>query len=137
MSGLTTSASHVRAAVLEPAVSTYSANHKYKQLARILLHLRNDLHLDQPQLAMPTSAMIEHLVFNCPLSLLEGDDWQQIIIHTLDYLIRQLGPSGSTDDLFLRSDCDQPLFPNEELFDSQDAYLFARTLLRQQQQVFE
>lgn len=137
MSGLISPAGNVRAAVLEPAVSTYSANHKYKQLSRILLHLRNDLHLEQPHLAMPTSAMIEHLVFNCPLSLLEGDDWQQIIIHTLDYLIDQLGPGGNADDLFLRSDCNQLLFPNEELFDSQDAYLFARTLLRQQQQVFE
>ncbi|WP_439135571.1 hypothetical protein [Pseudomaricurvus sp.] len=137
MSGLPNPEGNVRAAVLEPAVNTYSANNKYKQLARILLHLRNDLHLEQPHLAMPTSAMIEHLVFNCPLSLLEGDDWQEIIIQSLEYLIDQLSPYSFSDELFLRCDCNQPLFPNEELFDPQDAFLFARTLLRQQQQVFE
>ncbi|GAB3094871.1 hypothetical protein GCM10027217_08350 [Pseudomaricurvus hydrocarbonicus] len=123
----------MRSAVLEPAINTYSANHKYKQLARIVGHLRNDLHLQQPRLAMPTTAMIEHLLFNCPLSLLNGDDWQKIITDVLQYLISQLDPLKYTDDLFLRYDCDQPLFPNEELFDQQDAYLFAQTLLQQQQ----
>ncbi len=117
----------------EPGAQTYSVNHKYKQLVRILRHLRDDLHKIQPQLAMPTVAMLEHMVFNCPLPMLQGDNWQQIIDRSLHYLIDHLDPVTGDDEVFLRSDVDEPLFPNEELFDAQDAYLFARALLEQQQ----
>lgn len=133
MSGMPTP---LRTAVYEPGVVTYSANHSYKQLARIFRHLRDDLHEQQPRLAKPTSAMIEHLVFNCPLSLLQGDDWQNIIQDVLHYLTRQLHPAFYQDDLFIRSDSNRPLFPNEELFDPHDAYVFAKALLEQQQQNF-
>ncbi|MAZ87067.1 MAG: hypothetical protein CL693_05445 [Cellvibrionaceae bacterium] len=115
-------------------VVTYSANHRYKQLARIFRHLRDELHEHQPRLAKPTSAMIEHLVFNCPLSLLQGEDWQRIIEDVLHYLLKHLHPSYYQEDIFIRTDSNSALFPNEELFDPQDAFVFAKALLNQQQQ---
>lgn len=117
--------------VLEPGVITYSANHRYKQLTRIFRHLRDELHELEPRLAKPTSSMIEHLVFNCPLSLLQSENWQQVIEDALHYLLKQLHPAYFQEDLFIRIDSDQALFPNEELFDPQDAYLFAKALLEQ------
>jgi len=123
-------------AVYEPDVVTYSANHRYKQLARIFRHLRDELHSLQPRLAQPTSTMIEHLVFNCPLSLLQGQDWQQIIEEVLLYLMKQLDPAIYQEDLFIRVNSNRALFPNEELFDSHDAYLFSKALFEQHQKNF-
>lgn len=131
----------IRPADLTPVVHDAGTRHKYRQLSRILLHLRNDLHLQQPQLAMPTSNMLEQLVYNCPANLLNSDDWQQSIIRVLEYLLEQLHPRhdltpGAAWQGFLRYDNRQPLFPNDELFDPHDAYLFAQTLLLQQRQYF-
>lgn len=133
MSGMPTP---LHTAVCEPDVVTYSANHRYKQLARIFRHLRDELHHHQPRLAKPTSAMIEHLVFNCPLSLLQGENWQQIIEDVLLYWITQLDPRVYQDDFFIRTDSNTALFPNEELFDCHDALLFSKALFEQHQQNF-
>lgn len=133
MSGMPTP---LHTAVLEPGVITYSANHSYKQLARIFRHLRDELHEQNPRLAKPTSSMIEHLVFNCPLALLQNEDWQQVIEDVLRYLMKQLHPAYYRDELFIRVDSNQALFPNEELFDPQDAYLFSKALLEQHHQNF-
>lgn len=127
---------HQRVNIFEPTVVTYCVNHKYKQLARIFRHLRDELHHCNPRLAKPTTTMIEHLVFNCPLPLLNGDDWQEIIQNVLQYMIDHLTPTHFDEELFLRSDGNLPLFPNEELFDQHDAYLFAKAILTHQQQNF-
>ncbi len=130
------SGTHIRAGQITSSaeIVTYSANHRYKQLARIFRHLRDELHDSQPRLAKPTSVMIEHLVFNCPLALLQGDDWQFIIEDVLHYLLKHLHPNYFQDDIFIRADSNSALFPNEELFDPQDAFVFAKALLDQQQQ---
>lgn len=127
----------MRPAELHPCVLHTGTRHRYRQLSRILLHLRNDLHGQQPQLALPTNSMLEHLVSNCPAYLLDNEDWQQCIIGVMEYLLAQLSPSvDDTADTagltFLRYDNLQPLFPNEELFDPQDACRFAQALLNQQ-----
>ncbi|MBR9908899.1 MAG: hypothetical protein GYB33_00950 [Gammaproteobacteria bacterium] len=109
--------------------ATYSANLKYSQLCQRLVQLRDQLHKHNPRLAKPTGAMIEHLVFNCPLQLLEDDDWQTVIYRVLCYLEVQMSPANDARHYFIRSDRDAPLFPNEELFDEHDAFLFAKVLL--------
>ncbi|NIB41970.1 hypothetical protein HBA55_20355 [Pseudomaricurvus alkylphenolicus] len=133
MRGLSTSQHH---RVHEPT-TTYSANNRYRQVARIIKHLRDEIHAIQPRLAKPTTAMIDHLVFNCPLHLLQQDDWQKVIIDVLEYMIEHLDPLNYQEDLFTRCDRPQPLFPNEELFDQQDSLIFAQALLLHQREAFE
>ncbi len=115
-----------------PQVTTYSVHHRYRQLTRILRHLRDQLHRQQPHLAMPTSRMIDQLVSNCPLGALQGDDWSQAVADALQFLQRQLHPLHFDPALFYCADCDAPLFPNEELFDPYDAWLFVNALLESQ-----
>ncbi len=110
--------------------NTYSANCRYSQAARILKHLRDELHLINPKPPQLTSTMIDHLVFNCPVHLVQGDDWQLITIDVIDYFIEHLDPLMYKSDFFMRSDRPMPLFPNEELFDEFDTFNFFQQLLQ-------
>ena len=115
-----------------PQVSTYSAHHRYRQLTRILRHLRDELQQQHTPLALPTSNMIDQLVANCPLGALRCDNWSVAVTQSLQFLEQQLDPLNFDPGLFYRADRDAPLFPNEELFDPYDAWLFVRALLELQ-----
>ncbi len=104
---------------------------KYKQTARILKHLRNELNLTTPNLAKPTDAMIEHLVFNCPAPLFDSDDWPAVINAALLFLKSACDNTSPGTQHFTRQDGHTPLFPNNELYDEQDVYCFCDHLLRQ------
>lgn len=102
---------------------------KYKQVARILKYLRDELNEADPILAKPTNSMIDHLVFNCPAPLFDKGDWQTIIHHVLEFLLKASDNISQRTRHFTRQDGVSPLFPNNDLFDEHDVFCFCRALL--------
>ncbi len=117
--------------------SSNSPSNKYKQVARIICHIRDDIHAKYPQVIMPTRRMIECLVFNAfndnntGLSK-DNEDWHSLVIETLKNL-RNLTDAGLFEVKnhcnFTETDGTTPLFPSFELFDEWDAHKFSQTLL--------
>ncbi len=103
---------------------------KYRQVARIILHLRDELHQQMPQMAMPTSWMINCLVFNCPASDFEGDNWQDIVNAVLDRISDDMARDYGGECQYCQTDGTTPLFPNQDLYDETDAYHFCQRLLQ-------
>lgn len=108
---------------------------KYKQVARILKHLRNSLDADtdliKVKVTQPTDAMIENLVFNCPAPLFDSDDWPTIINTVLLFLKNACDNTTPATRHFTRQDGHTPLFPNGDLYDELDVYRFCEVLLNQ------
>ncbi len=119
--------------ISEPEQGDYGSRgvgrEKYKQVARILKHLRDELHDHEPRLAQPTNSMISHLVFNCPPPIFDQGDWQEIITNALQFLQKASDNTSLYTQHFTHQDTDTPLFPNNELFDEHDVYLFCSALL--------
>ena len=106
----------------------YDANPRYQQLSEIIRNLRDELHLINPKPAQLNNAMIDHLVFNCPLYLIQGNDWSLIVLDVIDYFIEHLDPLLFIPQFFIRMDRQAPLFPNNEGFDEFDTYSFFQQL---------
>ncbi|MEX1033535.1 MAG: hypothetical protein WDZ30_09255 [Cellvibrionaceae bacterium] len=101
---------------------------RHKQVARIICHLRDDLHGSHPQLNMPTRWMIECLVANGYREAHE--EWQAIVIETLKNVRNLASANLHSNQGFTRLDGKTPLFPNDQLFDEWDAFRFCQTLLQ-------
>jgi len=129
----------------QPNSSSNSPSNKYKQVARIICHIRDDIHAKYPQVIMPTRRMIECLVFNAFDQKIKhastntnisndknNEDWHSLVIETLKNL-RDLTDAGLFETTnhcsFTKTDGTTPLFPSFELFDEWDAHKFSQTLL--------
>lgn len=73
--------------------------------------------------------MIEHLLANCPSPLFKTERSDQALYRCLCHLEYAMSPSNSDENVFTRAQSEQALFPNEELFDEQDAFMFAKSAL--------
>ncbi|TQV84769.1 hypothetical protein FKG94_04410 [Exilibacterium tricleocarpae] len=113
---------------IQQPLTDHSQKSKYRQVARIITHLRNELHQQHPQLAMPTSWMIECLVFNCPASDFNGDNWQDIVNAVLDRISDDMARDYGRECHYHQTDGTTPLFPNHDLYDETDAYHFCQRL---------
>lgn len=108
--------------------SSSRPSRKYRQVSRLLKHLREELAARHPRLNLPTSWMIDNLVLNCPPVLFSGDNWHIILQKVLSYLSLQTDATHFATCRLCQSD-GSPLFPNDELFDEQDTYCFCSYLL--------
>jgi len=101
----------------------------YKQVARIICHIRDTIHTQYPQLIMPSRQMIEYLAFNSCDPSKFSENWHQLLVDTLTNL-RDLTDVGLEDSCaFTHPDGTTPLFPNFELFDEWDAHRFSQAML--------
>lgn len=130
--------------IASPSDSYHSSSkqkhaHKYKQVARIICHIRDEIYSEYPQIIMPTRRMIECLVYNAFEERTEdkssdNEDWYQLVIETLKNLRDLTDASlneGNTEGYchFTETDGVTRLFPSYELFDEWDAHKFSQTLL--------
>lgn len=115
--------------VREPK-STYDGvrRSRHKQVARIICHLRDELHQVDPKLNMPTRWMIENLVSNACDE--RSGDWEAIIITTLKTIRSLINAHLRGSYAFTLRDNVNPLFPNDELFDEWDAFRFCQALIQ-------
>ncbi|MGH1471351.1 MAG: hypothetical protein ACRBCS_09170 [Cellvibrionaceae bacterium] len=120
-----------------PSSKTSSHTNKYKQIARIICHIRDEIYTQYPHIIMPTRHMIECLVYNAFLDTNENTsvkNWHYLVIETLKNLRDQTDTrlsDGATEGYcdFTETDGVTRLFPSLELFDEWDAHKFSQTLL--------
>lgn len=121
-----------------PGSSNHNLNNLYKQVARIIKHLRRELASHNPELAMPTGWMIDNLIYNCPPETYhdspnhETCDWYTLVMNALAFVKQHTEVSSPVQ--FIRTDGNTPLFPNHELYDELDAHRFSSALLDYLQQ---
>lgn len=102
----------------------------YKQIARIICHIRDNVHRRYPQIIMPTRSMIDALVFNsCNPQKFTGNNWQEVVDNTLLTLKEKTDVGIEGHCHFTLTDGETPLFPNAELFDEWDAHRFSLALI--------
>ncbi|MGI1678716.1 MAG: hypothetical protein K6L75_08300 [Cellvibrionaceae bacterium] len=137
--------SNIRKNILSNSLSSTASNNneaihtnKYKQISRIICHIRDEIYTQYPQIIMPTRRMIECLVFNAFRNHnnknVTAEDWHHLVIETLKNLrdltdsdLTERGTEGYCD--FTETDGVTRLFPSFELFDEWDAHKFSQTLL--------
>lgn len=103
---------------------------QYKQVARILCHLRNELREQTPQLDMPSNWMISCLVYNVWNGIeTRPGDWQGRVVDVLQAIRTQTNVGLERPCHFVQPDGLTPLFPNADAFDEWDAYRFSQALL--------
>ncbi|MGQ9425405.1 hypothetical protein ACXYTJ_07045 [Gilvimarinus sp. F26214L] len=120
--------------------STYAViqRSRRKQLARIICHLRDDLHVTYPRLAMPSRWLIENLLCNVPdEDLLQTESWDTLVVEILKKIRRLADASLNKEYEFTRCEDSGPLFPNAERFDQWDVFRFCQTLLRHLDRVLQ
>ncbi len=134
-------------------------NNYSKQITRILVHLRDQIRRQYPQLSMPTQWMIRQLVDNASIerdgivNLVKGKDksqkndvvsvnesdhnWREDIIELLTIIHRACDVGLDRTCTFVHTERMIPLFPNHELFDEWDTYRFSQALLHYLEKDFE
>jgi|GEM_PF-1118949 len=116
-----------------PDPKNNSLNNIYKQVARIIKHLRSELASHHPELALPTGWMIDNLIYNCPPDTYhnppndETCDWYALVTNALTYVKQHTGTNSPVQ--FVQTDGNTLLFPNHELYDELDAHRFCAALL--------
>ena len=125
-----------------------------KQLARIIVHLRDQMREVYPNLAMPTQWMIQQLVDNASIErdgivkLTKGQGkrkssidnttsintaevgaWQADLMELLSIIHQACDVGLDKVCTFIHTERMIPLFPNHELFDEWDAFRFSQALL--------
>jgi|GEM_PF-5594196 len=122
----------------DAATTSYRHMRPHKQLAKILRHLRDELHKQQPQQALPSSWMIRCLV-NCYYRSQQNHPQETVTSHNnhrtlADFLIQTEALTYRATDIaeyFVELDGKTSLFPNTELFGPQHVREFTRTALQQ------
>ncbi|GAB1264536.1 hypothetical protein [Aurantivibrio infirmus] len=103
---------------------------RLKQLASIICHLRDEMHRENPKIAVPTRWMIHALLYNvideCDAN---DDDWHKQVVEVLQRIKKSCQDSFKNPSNFLQVDGEKPLFPNHELFDEWDSYRFCQAIL--------
>ena len=121
----------------------HSGIRRNKQIARIIIHLRDQLRIRHPQLAMPTQWMIRNLVDNVLPHVYnqsetqsqnraqnsQPDDWRIELIAALKKIHQASDVGLEKTCHFVQEDGFTPLFPNRDLFDEWDAFRFSQALL--------
>lgn len=114
---------------ISSAQPTHSDRIRYKQVARIIKHLCKDLAKQRPDVAMPTGWMVDNLLFNCPSDVFHQPHWQSMVIELLNHLVHMTSCQQADSIHWQRHDSDNPLFPNHDFYDEQDAHRFCCALL--------
>lgn len=120
--------------------SNYEASQRsrHRQLARIICHLRDELHHNEPKLSMPTRWMVESLVFNAwDDQILRSSDWESMVLATLKTVRSLINSHLRGNYVFTQRDNANPLFPNDELFDEWDAFRFCQSLIQHMEQALQ
>jgi hypothetical protein len=98
-----------------------------RQIGRMIKHLRDQYHEQNPLHSMPSSWLIDQLVINgAKQYILQKNSWQQRVRLTLEQIIRD---TSYDDCLYINSRNNMPLFPNNELFDAWEVHQAMRALV--------